>query len=137
MDLRQFEGLAKSFEDGVWIDIVYPENHPLAGENTGLRVNVAAYASERVKRVERRLLNIAIEKNKRNPKLSFTVEDNEQRAKATNAAAFISWSGFELDGVALECTPENVMNVLNNTDLWFVGKQVDNVASDLASFKKA
>lgn len=133
MDLKQFEGLAKSFDEGIEIEIT----HPKTGVGTGLKVRVASYSSERVKRVQRRLTNVAIRENKRNPKKVGTVEELEERAVEITAAAVVDWSGFMLNGAALPCTPENVLTVLSNPDLWFISEQIDKAADDQASFIKA
>jgi hypothetical protein len=133
MDLKQFEGLAKSFDEGVEIEIT----HPKTGKGTGLKVRVASYSSERVKRVQRKFANIAIRESKRNPKKVGTVEEIEEKAVEITAAAVVSWSGFTLGGKTLECTPENVIAILTNPDLWFISEQIDKAADDQASFIKA
>lgn len=133
MDLSKFNGLAKTFDEGVEIEI----RHPTTGERTGLKVRVASYQSERVKKVQRRLGNAAIRENKRNPKKVGTVEEIEEKTNEIVAASVIDWSGFELNGKAMDCTPETVLTVLENPDLWFIGEQIDKAADDQAAFVKA
>jgi hypothetical protein len=133
MDLSQFDGLAKSFDEGVEIEI----KHPKTGAGTGLKVRVASYEGERVKRVQRKMANAAIRESKRNPKKIGTVEEIEEKALEITAAAVVSWSGFTLNGKPLECTPENVLTVLGNPDLFFIREQIDKAAEDQASFIKA
>lgn len=137
MDLKQFDGLASAFDEGVEIDILFPVNHAKAGQKTGLRVTVASYQSERVKKVQRRLANAAMRENKRNPKKVSTAEEVEEKAHEIVAAAVLAWDGFELGKEPLACTPENVLMVLDNPDLWFIGEQIDKAADDQTAFTKA
>jgi len=133
MDLSKFAGLSEGFDKGVEIEIL----HPMTSKPTGLKVSVASYKSERVKRVERRIANQALREQARNPKRIRTVEEHEEKADEIIASAVVSWSGFEMKGKPLECTPENVLSVLQNTDLFFIKDQIDKAADDVTAFMTA
>lgn len=133
MDISSFSGLAKSFDDGVEVEIL----HPVTGKATGLCVRVASYQSERVKAAQRRMANAALRDQKRNPKKTATVEEIEEKTTDIIVAAVLSWEGFEKDGKPLECTPENVRMVVENPDLWFIAEQIDKAADDQLAFMKA
>lgn len=130
MDLTKFDGLSRKFDEGVEIEI----RHPVTNEPLGMKVRVASYQSERVKKVQRKLANAALRDQKRNPKKPVTVEETEEKAFEIVAAAVLDWSGFERDGEALACTPENVLSVIENSDLWFISEQIDKAADDQAAF---
>jgi hypothetical protein len=51
--------------------------------------------------------------------------------------AVLGWSGFEVNGKELECTPENVRAVITNKDLFFIRRQIDEAADDQAGFLTA
>ncbi|WP_290497620.1 hypothetical protein [Hyphomonas sp. UBA4494] len=133
MDISSFSGLAKSFDDGMEVEIL----HPVTGKPTGLSVRVASYQSERVKAAQRRMANAALRDQKRNPKKTATVEEIEEKTTDIIVAAVLSWEGFEKDGKPLECTPENVRMVVENPDLWFIAEQIDKAADDQLAFMKA
>lgn len=133
MDISKFKGLAKGFDDGREIEIP----HPITGAGTGLFVTVASYQSERVKARQREMANTALREQKRNPKKVGTVQEFEQRANEIVATAVLDWRGFEDGGKPLECTPTNVMAVLENPDLWFIGEAIDKAADDQVAFLKA
>lgn len=46
----------------------------------------------------------------------------------------IDWTGFELDGKKLECTPENVLNVYSDVGLSWLKEQVNEFIGDRANF---
>lgn len=133
MDLSKFDGFAKGFDEGIEVEI----RHPVTGEKLGLSVRVASYQSERVKKVQRKLANVAMREQRRNPKKAATVDEVEEKAHDIMVAAIISWSGFERDGKPLDCTPENVRAVLSNPDLWFIAEQIDKAAEDQQGFLTA
>lgn len=133
MDLAKFTGLAKTFDEGTTVDILDPRD----GSKTGLRVTIASYQSERVKKLQRKMANAAMREQRRNPKKASTVEEVEEKAHDLMVAAVIAWEGFEQSGKPLECTPENVRAVLTNPDLWFIGEQIDKAADDSQAFLTA
>lgn len=133
MDLSKFDGFAKSFDEGMEVEI----RHPVTGDKLGMTVTVASYQSERVKKLQRKLANVAMREQRRNPKKAATVEEVEEKAHDIMVAAVIGWSGFERDGKPLPCTPENVRAVLTNPDLWFIGEQIDKAAEDAQAFLTA
>lgn len=133
MDLSKFDGLAKSFDEGQEVEI----RHPSTSEKLGLKVRIASYQSERVKKLQRKMANAAMREQRRNPKKASTIEEVEEKAHDIMVAAVISWEGFERDGKELPCTPENVRAVLVNPDLWFVGEQIDKAAEDAQGFLTA
>lgn len=133
MDLKSFKGLAKGFDEGVEIEIKHPSTH----KGTGLFVTVASYQSETVKKTQRKLSNMALKDAKRNPRKAATAEEIEGKTNEVVASAFLSWRGFEDGGKELDCTMENILAVLENPDLWFIGEQVDRVADDQTAFIKA
>ncbi|WP_309086389.1 hypothetical protein [Chelativorans sp.] len=133
MDLSKFDGLAKTFDEGVEVDI----RHPVTGEKLGMTVTVASYQSERVKKLQRKMANQALREQRRNPKKAATIEEVEEKAHDLMVAAVISWTGFERDGKELPCTPENVRAVVSNPDLWFIAEQIDKAAEDSQAFMTA
>lgn len=130
MDLAKFNGMAKAFDEGVEIEI----RHPATNEPLGLKVRVASYQSERVKKVQRKLANAAIRDQKRNPRKTATIEETEEKAFEIVAAAVLSWDGFERNEETLECTPENVLSVVEDPNLWFISEQIDKAADDQVAF---
>jgi len=133
MDLKQFEGLAKGFDDGIEVEIL----HPVTQKPLGMKVRVASYQSERVKAKVRQIENQRRQDAKRNPRKIVSVEKDEQTSHDVFVAAVISWEGFEVGGKPLECTPANVRMIADNPDLWFIVKQVDQAADDELAFIKA
>lgn len=132
MDLGKFEGLAKSFDDGIEIDIKDAFGNP-----TDLKVRVASYQSDRVKKLSRKMADKAMLERKKNPKRIKTVAEMEEDGNDLMVCAVISWSGFEVNGKVLECTPENVRSVITNKDLFFIRRQIDEAADDQAGFLTA
>jgi hypothetical protein len=132
MDLSKYQGAAKKFEDGIWIDIKDPY-----GNDTDMKVLVASYQSERVQKVRRQIGNKAIREQRRNPKKAGTVEELERATDDVVVACVVDWKGFEMNGEALPCTPENVRSVVVNPDLWFIVEQIDKSAEDQQSFLTA
>ena len=130
MDLSTFSGLSQRFDEGVEVEI----RHPVTEKKLGLTVRVASYQSERVKKIMRRQANAAMKERQRNPKKAMTVEQAEERSHEIIIAAVVDWSGFEMKGEPLECTPENVRAVIENPDLWWIGEQIDKAAEDQAAF---
>lgn len=133
MDLSKFDGFAKSFDEGVVVDIL----HPATGEKLGMSVTVASYQSERVKKLQRKMANAAMREQRRNPKKAATVEEVEEKAHDLMVASVVAWDGFERDGKPLPCTPENVRAVVTNPDLFFVAEQIDKAADDAQGFLTA
>lgn len=133
MDLAKFDGFAKSFDEGMVVDLL----HPATGEKLGMSVTVASYQSERVKKLQRKMANVAMREQRRNPKKASTVEEVEEKAHDIMVAAVVSWEGFERDGKPLPCTPENVRALLSNPDLWFIAEQIDRAADDQQGFLTA
>lgn len=133
MDLSKFDGFAKSFDDGLRVEI----RHPVTGEKLGMAVTVASYQSERVKKVQRKLANAAMREQRRNPKKAATVDEVEDKAHDLMCAAVLSWEGFERDGKELPCTPENVRAVITSPDLFFISEQIDRAAEDQQAFLTA
>lgn len=133
VDLSKFDGFAKSFDDGIDVDIC----HPVTSEKLGMTVRIASYQSERVKKLQRKMANAAMREQRRNPKKAATVEEVEEKAFDIMVASVISWEGFERGGKPLECTPENVRAVVSNPDLWFIAEQIDKAAEDSQAFMTA
>lgn len=133
MDISKFKGLAKGFDEGVEIEIL----HPKTNAKLGMFVTVASYQSERVKALQRTMTNALIREQKRNPKKVGTVEELEKKTMDIVSTAVLSWRGFEDGGKEIECSPENVLAVLENPDLWFIGEQIDKAADDQGAFIKA
>jgi hypothetical protein len=128
MDLSEFNGYASALDEGIDVDIV----HPVTGKPLGITVRVAAYSSERVKAEARRLANEW--RRKARPGKITTVEAEEGRTKAIVAASILRWSGVEMNGETLACTPDNVRRVIDDPNLaWFV-QQIDAAAGDDAVF---
>lgn len=46
----------------------------------------------------------------------------------------LDWTGFELDGKKLECTPENVLKVYGDNELSWLKEQVNEFIGDRANF---
>lgn len=132
MDLSKFDGISKAFEEGIEIDIKDPFGNP-----TDLKVRVVSYQSERVRKVSRKMANAAIIEGKKNPRRVKTVEQLENDGNDLMVAAVVGWSGFELNGVELACTPENVRSVITNKDLAFIRRQIDEAAEDQQGFLMA
>lgn len=132
MDLGKFEGLAKAFDEGIEIVIKDAFGNP-----TDLKVQVLSYQSDIVKKIARKKADVANRERVKNPKRVKTVAEMEEDGNDLMVAAVLSWSGFEVNGKALECTPENVRSVITNKDLFFIRKQIDEAADDQAGFLTA
>lgn len=131
-DLAKFEKeLSFDFEQAFPLEI----RHPITGDKTGLLVEIVSYRSERVKRVQRRLANAAIRENKKNPKKVGTVEEVEERTNEIVAASIVSWN-MTRDGAAVECTPENILQIISDPRYFFIAEQVDKAADEDANFTK-
>lgn len=61
-------------------------------------------------------------------------DDDVKQAIEVLAACIISWSGIERDGVLLDCTPENVREVLSNPGNVWLLKQLNTFVLDETNF---
>jgi hypothetical protein len=133
VDLSRFEGSAKKFDEGIWVD-VKDENGVLIPD---MKMKVVSYQSERVKKVRRKMANSTIREQKRNPRKISTIEETEERTFEIAASAVVEWSGFEMKGEVFPCTYENVLSIVRNPDFWWLLEQIDKAAEDQQAFTTA
>lgn len=125
-DLANLDTLSTAQEEGVDVEL----RHPVTNEPLGVTVRVASYESERVRRVKRRITDRALKATQ--GRRQTTAEDLERSTREMVAAAVISWSGLVYRGETLDCTPANVLRVLEEQP--WIGEQIDAVAQDRAAF---
>jgi len=128
MDLRKLVTDKEKEQGGVWITLV-----DLAGLPTDARVKV------------RRLSSGAYRKLAAEKQISYRhlMGDPETRVEAINRAALdmlvefivVGWEGFEVDGVVLEFTPENVRAIFGDPQLVTINDQVSAGAGNAANYQ--
>lgn len=126
-DIGRLEAAKEQRETGVEMAFLDPRT----GEDTGAVIVVASYASERVKAKARAIGKEWERKRQRNPNFLPGMDEQERLTMAMACAAVVDWRGFDLDGKAWPCTPENVERLLSDPA---VAKQVDAKAGDEAAF---
>lgn len=106
---------------------------PATRAPNGLVIEVRAYRSESVKRVERRLVNAGIVAQKKNPKRIGTVEEVEDKGNEIVAAAVASWNMVNA-GQPVLATPEAVIAIISQPKYFYIGEQIDERANDETRF---
>lgn len=127
VDLSTFANLSDAQDDGIDVDI----RHPSTDEELGIKIRVAGPDSARQKRARNAVNNerMRLSRNKRP-----TASELEDDALRITASSIISWSGVEENGVAVELTKDNAIDIL--TRYPFIRDQVFAAAGDRASFLK-
>ena len=115
--------------DTVTLDIL----HPLTGEATGTRVEVASTDSTTYRVAEREQRNRRLQQLQLgNRRVALTAEESEADSLEMLVRCTVSWSGVREGGVALPFTPENVRRVY--TAYPWLRRQVDEAMADRARF---
>ncbi len=100
-DLDAFAALTQSQIDGLSVEIMAPDGKPV-----GLTIVIAGPDSDRVIEAQR----AAVDRRDS----EWDTKKQAAENKAVVAASVLSWSPLPvLGGQTLECTPENVLRVLN------------------------
>ena len=73
--------------------------------------------------------------NPRNGAAAKTMEEQRNDVAFLLASVTVAWSGFESDGVPVECTFENAKNLYLNHS--FIREQVDSFLAERRNFSKA
>jgi len=105
---------------------------PVIGKDIGITFFILSASSDKVKATRRKLIDDGIQRQKDK---SDTTSETVLDASLEEVASFVDswdWGEHDYNGEQLECTPENVMKVLEAEDWMFA--LVNEAANDLANF---
>jgi hypothetical protein len=126
----------KAAEEGFVLEVRHPATGAVLsnGDGTSVTLTLGGMDSRRAKTVERGALNRRLKQNS-GRRSTVTAEDIEADALEVLAAITLGWSGFIVDGAAIECTPENAKRVYRQ---WpWLREQAQAAAEDRSNFLKA
>jgi hypothetical protein len=125
-DLNDLSGLSDAQEAGIDVSIT----HPKTGEPLGIVIKVVGPDSKKQAKARTAVLNDRVEKKIR----KITADRLTEEATSMVANSILSWSGVEIDGVAVTFSVENAVMVFTR---WpFIREQVQSVSDDRANFIK-
>lgn len=128
-DLANLDLVAAS-NDGYDVELL----HPISGEKAGITITVTGRDGDAFKKARNKQYRERLAKAQKSKKPSIDPETIEDQSIALMVAATVSWKGMELNGEALECTPENVTKVYKNYP--WICEQIDTAVNDRALFMK-
>lgn len=128
MDLNKLK-ITKA-DEGATLELKHPGTDEVI---PGMSINLLGQDSKKYRELARARQQVALDrvsKGKRASKLD--AKELDAQTLADLVATTVSWKGFELEGNALECTPENVLKVY--TDFGWVREQALEFQADRANF---
>ena len=129
MDLAELD-LTKAANVGAWVDIL----HPVTGEALDIKILVIGKDSDKFRELEEKHQRESLEAAKRTQKLEDRIAAAKAQGEALLVACTVQWQHVELDGVELDCTPENVRKVYSR--FTWLRDQVDVAIGTRANFLK-
>ena len=106
MDLGKLDVVAGA-NAGAWVDII----HPTTLQKTGVRIKVLGADSEAVRKAVEEARRARLE----DLRAKVSDEEGKRRMDARDlgilVTATLAWEAVELEGKALDCTPENLRMV--------------------------
>ena len=102
--------------------------HPLKKEPTGMTLTIAGPAADAYQRERRRTAKARFDAG------AVTIEGIEGAALDLLVACVTAWSGFQINGEELPCTPENVRKVLSIPGLYWLKDFIDTEVANLGNF---
>lgn len=126
MDFKDFD-LTVHADRGAVLQVrhpVYPTQN-LEGVTITLLGNDSSARKRRLAAIKQKAAN--------DPK-SATADVISEQFNESIIESVIAWTGIELDGVALECTKENVRKLLENPGYEWLKNQIDSFISDRRNF---
>lgn len=126
--------LAAETTDGASMQVYHPKTGKPA---EGMSVSVLSLQHERVQAVFRKhRASAALRVGRDGKPLELTEEQTEKNAVETYQALIEGWTGFELNGKPLRCTPENIAMIVKDEKKrwdWLLG-DVLSFASNLSNY---
>jgi hypothetical protein len=133
VDLNAFDTVTAANEGAV-LELRGPNGEPLKQDGGKKPVSITLYGAD--SEVARKARNAAANRYlKQRGKVQITAEGSEADALSFLAKCTAAWDGIVVDGKALPCDRENVMQVYERFP--FIREQVDEFIADRANFLKA
>lgn len=118
-------------EEGVWFDVVDYDGEPIYDGSDKVQVKLKGSQSAAVKAVDRQSQVVGIKSMRKGSDAAVEkiVERGERNSFEVAVAATVDWKHIGLDGVDVECTPENARKVYKEAN-WLAVQMANNVYED-------